>query len=394
MVWDKGTAVAKPTSTGKTEPTPAPSPSPSKAVFKAKIPISLPISQNGSITFANILDHISEIPQVAYQNVEKTVAANSPVAVETSIYVGPTTVIDVVGGTDRVKEVVARVAQLWSGFVQSPRYAIYIYNAADEPATEAKFLEDYKARNYDTSDPEFTAGPIRALAGNCQQTVMPGVFSGNVTRCGGANSGSYVNSNDSYLQLGQTGDNSRPYFAEGGIVGHEYAHAVQSAQWIGQTNCHNAAGGGCFRSGMANNGFSPCWLFEGLPNSVGPMVASRSYAIYQSYRKDLPYSQGPSTETDYSESSLLDYLYNQKPSTCYQNMGIYRLGYAVGAVTTEALVAIGGPQAVLAIYSLGAEGQDFPTAFKNVYGMSWDDASKILAKVLAAEYATYGPPPK
>jgi hypothetical protein len=56
-------------------------------------------------------------------------------------------------------------------------------------------------------------------------------------------------------------------------------------------------------------------------------------------------------------------------------------------MTIEALVAIGGPQATMALFALGAEGQNFPTAFKNVYGISWSEASTILSKVLAAEYA-------
>jgi len=411
LLWNKGVKVspvpsATPTATATPAPVPSatpsatatpapiPSSSPTPKAFKASIPISLPVSQKGPITFANVMDHISEIPQTAYQNVQNVIAANSPVNVETSIFVGPTTVLDVAGGTARIKEIVAREAQLWSGFSQSPYYAIYAYNAEDEPATEQKFLADFKTRGYDNSDKEFSAGPIRAMAGNCQQTVIPGQFSGPLTSCRGANSGSYTNSNDSFLELGQTGVEKAPYFVQGGIVGHEYMHAVQSAQWIGVTNCHNAAGGACFRSGMANNGFSPCWLFEGLPNSVGPMVAARTFADYQSYRSGLPFSQGPTSVTDYLQPSLRDYLFNQAPNSCYQNMAIYRLGYAVGAVTTEALVAIGGPQSVMALYALGAEGQDFPTAFKNVYGISWDDASIILSKVLAAEYATYGPPPK
>jgi hypothetical protein len=48
----------------------------------------------------------------------------------------------------------------------------------------------------------------------------------------------------------------------------------------------------------------------------------------------------------------------------------------------------------MALYSLGASGEDFPTAFQNVYGISWSDASTILSKVLAAEYATFGSPPQ
>ena len=59
----------------------------------------------------------------------------------------------------------------------------------------------------------------------------------------------------------------------------------------------------------------------------------------------------------------------------------------LGAFRREALIAIGGPQSTLALYTLGAKGQDWPTAFKNVYGISWEEGSTVLAKVLAAEYA-------
>jgi hypothetical protein len=116
--------------------------------------------------------------------------------------------------------------------------------------------------------------------------------------------------------------------------------------------------------------------------------------------KDRPYGQGPSTVTDYSEASLLKYLTSQGPGQsfkangCISNGAVYSLGYTVGAAATEILTAIAGPQSTMALYALGARGQDFPTAFKNVYGITWAEAAKVLSKVLAAEYATFGPPPK
>ena len=124
------------------------------------------------------------------------------------------------------------------------------------------------------------------------------------------------------------------------------------------------------------------------------MGINSNFDSYQLSRKNLPYGQGPSNVTDYTEASLLNYLVNQSSRTCYGNGDLYRLGYTVGAITVEALTAIGGPQAVMAMYSLGAEDVEFATAFQKVYGISWNDGSKILAKVLAAEYATYGAPPK
>lgn len=128
--------------------------------------------------------------------------------------------------------------------------------------------------------------------------------------------------------------------------------------------------------------------------AVGPMTASEKFIDYQNYRRNLPYSQGPTTITDYTEASLKKYLFDQSHSSCYADGNLYSLGYTVGALATEALIAIGGPQATIALYSLGAQGQDFPTAFKNVYGITWSQASTILSKVLAAQYATFGTPPK
>ena len=399
-IWYPGGA--KNTSTSSTATTPAPAqgaaaPAPKKAAFKAPMPIKLPVSPVGAITFANILDHISDIPTTAYNNVQAVLSANSPVTVPTSIFVGPTTTFDIVGGESRIKTVLGRDEQLWSGFTQPSFYAMYVYNAADEPATEKKFKEDFLAKGYDYSSPEVLAGLIRALAGNCQQQIHPGAFTGPLTNCNGADSGSYFNSKDSFLHLGQVGNSSDPMIKDGVVIGHEYIHSAVGAQWIDSPNCVNPDNFavGCNRSGMANHGFSPCWIHEGLPQAAGSAVAEDSLAKYLTFRDSLAYSRGPTTITDYTQQSLKDYLFNmQSPSTCYQNGPLYSLSYSVGALATEALISIAGPQAVMAIYSLGAEGQDFSTAFEHVYGISWSDASTLLSKVLAAEYATYGTPPK
>ena len=368
--------------------------------FKAPIPITLPVKQSkdaGAITFANMLEHISDIPQIAWNKVDTVATTNKSVKIPNSIYVGPTTKLDIVGGTERIQEILSKAARLWNGFSQMDFYAVYIYNGADEEVTAKKFASDYKAKKYDLTREENLAGPLRALAGNCQKQQSPGKFSGPLGDCGGADSGGYINSNDAFMHLGQTGSNQDTNSTEGFVIGHEYTHAVQAGQWINSPFCGNPDGGEklCSRSSMSNKGFSPCWLMEGVPNSVGAMVAATTMDKYLSFREShLPYGHGPTTVTDYSQPSLKKYLYNQSPSTCYGDQKFYDLGYTVGALATEALVAMAGPQSTMALYALGAQGQDFPTAFKNVYGISWDEGSTILSKVLAAEYATFGDPPK
>jgi len=388
LVWDNGLAQGTPAS-----------PTPKKVSFKAPMPIKLPVPQNGLITFSNILEHIADIPGTSYQRVQDVIAANSPATVPTTVYVGPTTNIYVNGGLPRIKQILAREQQLWNGFSQTSLYAMYIYNAADEPAAEQKFTADFVAKGYNSKAAEYLNGPLRAIKGTCMQGVSPGQFTGPLTECRGANSGGYVDSNDSYLHLGQSAKSANdPNTTDGVVIGHEYNHAMQSAQWINSPLCSDPSGAGarsvCSRSSSANAGFSPCWIFEGLPTAVGSAVAETSIAGYMNFRKGLPFAMGPTTITDYTQASLKDYLYNQSTPSCYNNGSLYLLGYTVGAFTTEALIAIGGPQSVLAIFSKGAEGEDFATAFRSVYGISWNEASTILSKVLAAEYATFGAPPR
>ena len=370
-----------------------------KINFKARIPITLPVAQStnpADITFANILDHIPEIPKTAWQKVQDVIAANpAPAPISNSVHVGPNTKIDVVGGLPRIQEILLRNQKLFSGFTQNTTFNMLMYNAQDEPWAEKDWEKTAKAKKYFASDIE--AEKVR-IAGNCQASSAPGVFSGPPVDCRGANSTALSNSDDANFTFGQGGNGAAndPYVTTGGIVGHEYTHAVQAAQWIGHPSSYcteKTRTSACGRSWSSNWGFSPCWIFEGLPNSVGPMVASATYPLYQDFRKNLPY-RGPTTITDYTQASLKKYLYNQSNSTCYRDGNLYDLGYSVGALATEALVAIAGPQATMALYSLGAQGQDFATAFKSVYGISWSDGSTILSKVLAAQYLTFGPPPK
>ena len=71
----------------------------------------------------------------------------------------------------------------------------------------------------------------------------------------------------------------------------------------------------------------------------------------------------------------------------------WSLSYSVGYSAVEALIAIGGPQSTMALYALGGNGENWETAFKTVYGISWDEGATVLGKVLAAQY-TADPLPK
>ena len=363
LIWSKGVKVL---------PKPG-----TQVAFKASIPITLPIPQDGVITFANVLDHISEIPNVAWQKVQDVIASNNDVAVKHDVYIGPNTQVSISGGTGQIESTLGKATKLWSGFALTKYYSVVYYNLTDEKWAEQRTKDIWNAKGYEAST---VGAALHALEISCQSQSAPGVGGADLGYCRGADAGAVTNSDNAFIQMAE-GDVQHPD-TRGSILVHEFTHTIQSAQWIGNANCHNE-GNNCSRTELGKS-FAPCWINEGQPNGINAMVVNSNFS---SYLIDRSFGKDPSQKvTDYSADSLRNYLYDQSPSTCYRNGALYQLGYGVGAMTIEALVAIGGPQATMALFALGAEGQDFPTAFKNVYGISWSEASTILSKVLAAEY--------
>ncbi|CAB4915633.1 unannotated protein [freshwater metagenome] len=351
---------------------------PKSIVFKAKIPITLPVPQNGTITFANITDHVSEIPKVAWQSVQNLIAASNAKSIPHDIFVGPNTPLSISGGIPRIDSTIERSAKLWSGFASTSRITLVYFNLGDKEWAIQKVKDVWAKNGYSPSKPD---GAIHGLQIMCEQQASPGKGGAALGYCQGANTGVIQNSTDS---LGTFAEGSVQHpDTHGSIVAHELIHTYQHAQWIKSPSCI-AKGSQCFTPALSHE-FTPCWLSEGQPNSINSMTAIDDYNTYLTDRPSRLDTSQKIVQT--SESSIKSFLYDQNPATCYQNGPLYQQGYGPGAMAVEALVAIAGPQATMALFSLGSEGQDFPTAFKNVYGITWDEGSTILAKVLSKEYS-------
>ena len=170
-------------------------------------------------------------------------------------------------------------------------------------------------------------------------------------------------------------------------VDHEYTHNVQFAQWIGARLPE-----GVQSRAQAAHSKMPCWFQEGQANAIGIPVWAPDIQTYTSARRGNiarainPNGPKPSL-TSYTADAFANFLYNQDPLTCFSpSSGDYPLGYSVGYAATEALIAIGGPQATMALLTKMAAGDNWSEAFQHVYGISWKDGANTLA-VLSAEYA-------
>lgn len=347
--WDKGT----PTS------------------FKAPMPITLPVAQTGSITFANALNHISEIPTVSWQRIQDIIDASPDVNVPHQLLVGPNTTTV----TKTLEEkILSREFKLWNGFQQTKYLTVIAYSYADMNWAATTHDKVSKERKYPTAqDPNI--GTNRAK----QSCDIPSL------NCDAGNAGQAEGTDEAIQFLGVT--TAYPWDpTQNGMVGHEYTHTLTSAQFNGTA---------AVNTNYYQQNFTPCWLNEGFSNASGIGVSAANLQQYLSTRdyNVARYSALPSNFQGFSATGLKEVLYSQvsnhnAPNSCYGGLGpIYKLGYSIGFAATEALFAIGGPQSVLALFSRGAMGDTFSEAFKNVYGITWDEGSTILGQILAAEYA-------
>ncbi len=343
--WDKGT----PTS------------------FKAMMPITLPVTQNGPITFANAATRVSEIPAVSWQRIQDIINASPEVKVPYQILVGPNTSVV----TKSVEDLLLRQFKLWNGFQQTKYLTVIAHNFEDMNWAATTHNNVFKERSYPAGD-DSNAGTNRAK----QDCDIPSKV------CGAGNAGQVGGTNEAIEFLGVSKSNWDP----GSMVGHEYTHTLTSAQFNGTA---------AVNTNYYQQNFTPCWLNEGFSNASGLGAAITNLQQYSQGRDGTVarYSALPSDFQGFSAAGLKDYLYSQvsnhnAPNSCYNGLGpVYQLGYSIGYAATEALFAIGGPQSVLALFSRGAMGDSFSEAFKNVYGISWDEGSTALGKFLAAEYA-------
>ena len=165
-------------------------------------------------------------------------------------------------------------------------------------------------------------------------------------------------------------------------VDHEYTHNVQFAQWNGVSDAR----------ALAAHRVMPCWWQEGQANAIGIPVWAPSSKVYSSARDGNvtrainPDGPRPILK-DYSAKSFTAFL-DQDPNSCYHpgSNGDYQLGYSVGYAAVEALVAIAGPQATMAVLARTASGDTWEQAFQAVYDVPWSEALNCLGNVLAAEY--------
>ena len=366
LVWDKGVALG------------------SSAKLKNKMPITLPVSQNGTITFANAAENYAQIPKVAYQRVQDVIAANPEVTIPTTIHVGPNTKAD----TAIIKSSLNKLFKLFSGFSLFDSYFGIVYNAKDLAWAQTDVAKLFKAQGIKGNLTNSQAYKQQSSAG-CEMKASTAVnCSGGMAltfKDGGSNAGgSFYGVENTYVDNGKSRDFWTASEQPSGPmtqVTHEGTHNFQFAQFFITP----------FKSGQntasdISHAFTPWWFSEGQANGLGITAFVDNYENYLNIRSQNA-NRPPDSRAKvpaFTAAGMKSFL------TTYQATGPensnWSLAYSIGYSAVEALIAIGGPQSTMALYALGGNGENWETAFKNVYGITWDEGATVLGKVLAAQY--------
>jgi hypothetical protein len=273
----------------------------------------------------------------------------------------------------------------FAGFQQTRYFAVYVYDFANIAWAKDQSLKVASTRNYPSND-EIQNHQSSKLAAS---RAIPGICS--VNNCGSA-SASMLRNGEGYINVsvgnGQTAAQEKAW-AQSGAIAHGYAHTVQFAQFIGSGNEVKA-------SEQPN---PPLWFFEGLSSATAWYNNTGNLADYNrahfgtafNFRGAVLKSLTATTFTNFllysSSTQTIDENGNMINANGFTTGPARPLGNQVGGLAVEALIAIAGPQAVFALYSLVTAGVDFDTAFHKVFGSLWSEAAPILGAVLATEYA-------
>ena len=271
--------------------------------------------------------------------------------------------------------------KMYMGFRQPTYFAVYIYDYAGTAWAKAKYEEVAKNRKY-SSLKNYNDRFAHDVDSTCHSAGD----------CGGTNASTVRGSNEGYMDIATNGPGED--FLMSPNIPHSYIHLIQKTQWDGTQ---------ILDVNDVQNRIIPFWFFEGGSQAAPAMLCVRSLpeyldrrlAIFYNFRGTQLNSLTAQTMTNYLSTGFSDKTIDVSGKIISADGGpgspMGGLGNPVGGLAVEALTAISGPQAMMAVTALVANGSSMADAFQKVYGISWNQGLNILGQVLAAEYAANAP---
>ncbi len=334
LLWNKGVQIS----------TPAPKENPPNAsaiTTPTPSPIPDPITP---ITFNNLMERYKEIGTIVWKEAQALSRTGNQTS-DFEILVGPNTTP--ASGVSEPNTYLVRISKLWGSYAQPKKTKVFLFNFNDVPWVQQKNRE--LGGSFHTPE---------SIGGACTSAENCSSFGGAFNGIGQLFIGVQIKSFDDY-SIG---------FVRGNF-GHEYTHTVQYMALNAPANVK-----------------LPCWYAEGQPQVPGQTLGFETQDNYLKSRSSWT-NRSPGILGDYSPESIMKfYAMAGGAGTSSCNPEYRPRSYDLGYLTVEALASIKGIQSTMDVVVGVGKGLTFQESFKNVYGLSWAEASPILAKVVSATF--------
>ena len=163
---------------------------------------------------------------------------------------------------------------------------------------------------------------------------------------------------------------SNPNHVQGTLEAHEYFHNVQDML-------------------LAYNSIDhiPRWLTEGGATWVS--AATVFHSDFDAYLRERANNNNETLVRRKPDAAWLEKFLDPNYKTGWDlwNGNTYEdwMVYDIGALASEIMVAISGPDAYLNLYKSVGEGKSFAQAFENIYGIPWSQGAKVIAQAIVAQ---------
>lgn len=322
LVWDKGVTVLAP---------------------KASIPV-------GPTSFSDLQANYAGVPYWAWKKSADVLASSKPKNNKLTILIGPNS-----RPSNEIPQMaISQVSRLFPNYKESNEFVLIYFNYKDASWAEAQFNKYVGTDGgYDTSGSvqKICPSEVACASGLAVKNQVTGISVSLITA--------------------GTASLSDKRFLTGIIEAHEYFHTLQNAQFENVSN---------------NTAMIPRWLHEGSASFVED--AAINYDSFDKYKiQKTSNIQGLLYRKEFNEQKLISFLDAPSLGKDWSSWDSYDPSrvYDIGMLVTEIMVSIKGPESIMEQYKLVASGMSYQQAFEKVFGISWSEGVKVIAKVLAKQ---------
>jgi hypothetical protein len=304
-----------------------------------------PVTPTG---WSDLEKYASAIPYASWRASSAAIAAGTSKAPAAQILNGPNAVI-----TNASPETAINLAsRLFSNAPQPSQMTLLRYGFGDVQWAQSQWSSTFAGQDSSVSS---------EIQNTCSSTST---CWGGVARTSNSGSGWIALAS---MQANANAKDSR--HVTGAIEAHEYVHLIQTAPFLGVSG--------------RSTGHLPRWLLEGMATySQAAVLGATSYDAYAAERRKE--TNGFKYGSAWLETFLAPTGTDWSHWNSYGGNDSWRV-YDAGFLATEVLVALKGPGTAMQLYRDVAAGQSFNDAFAALYGISWAEAYKVIARVIAIQ---------